>query len=159
MSGSEFGMVTLVFPHDFDSHFGAIDCLGGGPCWMTAKAHCTFLSAVAQHNPKLLWSGPYTELFRPQRAEVCEKAMNEDIGSSTLHTQFLGLWVAPAHKVPWSLAGLTPKEAVEGCCSVNTVMCAGATSNQWFIDTGAGVWGTCLAQIIPPMHFYLFRLN
>ncbi|CAG9943108.1 unnamed protein product [Clonostachys rosea f. rosea IK726] len=148
---SEKGEPPAVYAEQFDARFGATDCLGGGPCWITPRAHFTFLSAVTQRDPKLLKPSSYQELFRPQLDEVCEKAMNDCIASSPVYTHLLGLGIAPAHRVTWSLAGMFVKQDIEGHCSEGTVLWAGATTSQWFIDSKAGVFGTCIAQILPPM--------
>jgi CubicO group peptidase (beta-lactamase class C family) len=153
------GDQPIVDAPEFDARFGATDCLGGGPCWATPRAYYTFLSAILQRDPKLLTLSSYEELFKPQLDEQCEKAMNEYIALSPVHTQFLGLRVAPQAPVTWTFAGLMPKDKLDGRCSSGTVMWAGATSSQWFIDTKAGVCGTAVCQVLPPMHPPVMELH
>lgn len=103
-------------------------------------------------DPKLLMPESYTELFRPQFDEKAEKAFNDYLALSPVHTQFLRLGVPESITMTWSLAGMVAKARCEGRFEKGTVFWAGVPSVVWFMDYEAGICGTTLCQIIPPMH-------
>ncbi|KAI1496125.1 beta-lactamase/transpeptidase-like protein [Biscogniauxia marginata] len=131
----------------FDILFGGTDCLGGGGLFMSTKAYHTFLTAVLRRDSKLLQPSSYEELFRPQLNEKCEQALNDYIALSPTHTK------------TWSFAGLVAKEGQEERFKAGTTFWGGVPSTEWFIDHEAGICGTALCQILPPMHPSVMELH
>lgn len=143
----------------FDCTFGATDCLGGGGVYSSAEAYYKFLSAVFCRDPRLLVRESYTELFRPQLDERAEKAFNDYLALSPAHTQFLRLGIPTSVTMTWSLAGMVAKDSHDGQFEKGTVFWAGVPSAVWFMDHEAGICGTVVCQIIPPMHPAVMALH
>ncbi|KAI1091244.1 beta-lactamase/transpeptidase-like protein [Rostrohypoxylon terebratum] len=147
----EDGKPPAVHFPGFDNSGGSPDCFGGAGVYTSAKAYYTFLSAVLRRDPKLLKPSSYAELFQPQLDEQCEQALNDDIISSKLKTEYLGMQVPASIRKTWSLAGLVAKEAQEGRFAKGTTLWGGYPSCEWFIDNESGICGVAVCQIVPPM--------
>lgn len=144
----------------FDILFGATECLGGAGLFATSSAYQTFLCALLRRDPVLLKPASYAELFRPQLEGALETAFNDYVSASPMHAQLFGLGIPADVRKNWSLAGLVlATEGVEGRCTAGTSMWAGVCSTVWFIDHGAGVCGTALCQVIPPLHPSVMSLH
>lgn len=137
---------------EFDSRRGGTDCLGGAGIYSTARAYYTFLSAVFRRDERLLTPDSYRELFRPQLDAQQEESMNEYLVRSPAHAQFLGLAVAPEIRKNWSFAGMVCLDAQPGRFEKGTIMWGGVPCCTWFMDFEAGVCGTAICQMLPPMH-------
>lgn len=135
----------------FDVCFGVAECLAGGGVYVSAEAYYTFLSAVFCRDARLLAGESYTELFRPQLDERAEEAFNDYLALSPVHTQFLRLGIPTSVRMTWSFAGMVAKDRCDGRFEKGSVL-------GWCSQCGmvhgheAGVCGTVLCQIIPPMH-------
>jgi CubicO group peptidase (beta-lactamase class C family) len=158
---NEKGEPPAVDAPEFDILFGGTDCLGGGGLFASSQGYFTFLSAVYRRDARVLTkSESYEELFRPQLDEAAEKAFNDYLVLSPIHTQFLGLQIPlPQTRMTWSLAGMTAKDAVPGRFEKGTTFWAGVPSCVWFMDHAAGVFGTAICQIIPPLHPAIVALH
>ncbi|KAK9778644.1 putative Beta-lactamase-related domain-containing protein [Seiridium cardinale] len=156
---NEKGEPPAVDAATFDILFGGTDCLGGAGLFASADAYQTFLSAVLRRDSKLLKSESWVELFRPQLDEEREQALNDYIALDPVHTMFLGLRIPETVRKTWSFAGLVAKEAQEGRFSAGTTMWAGVPSTVWFIDHEAGICGTAMCQILPPLHPVIVALH
>lgn len=156
---NEKGEPPAVDAPSFDVVFGATDCLGGGGVYASAEAYYRFLSAVFRRDSKLLKPESYTELFRPQFDEKQDKAFNDYMVLSPAHTQYLRLGIPESIQMTWSLAGMIAKESHEGWFEKGTTFWAGVPSVVWFMDHEAGICGTALCQIIPPMHPSVIALH
>ncbi|KAK0657921.1 beta-lactamase/transpeptidase-like protein [Cercophora newfieldiana] len=149
---NEQGLPPAVDAPDFDMLFGGTDCFGGAGVFCSAKAYYTFLSAVFRRDPALLLAESYEELFRPQLDAKAEQAFNEYLASSPAHTQFLCLGIPHTVRKTWSFAGMICLDGQEGRFRKGTTFWAGVPSCMWFMDHEAGVCGTAVCQILPPMH-------
>jgi CubicO group peptidase (beta-lactamase class C family) len=149
---NEKGEPPAVDAAGFDILFGGTDCLGGGGVFASADAYYTFLSAVLRRDPALLTPESYVELFRPQLDEAQEQAFNDYVALSPAHTNFLGMRIPESTRKTWSFAGMVAKEGQEGRFNAGTTFWGGVPSVEWFIDHEAGICGTALCQILPPMH-------
>ncbi|KAI0891669.1 beta-lactamase/transpeptidase-like protein [Annulohypoxylon nitens] len=149
---------AVHFP-GFDISGGSPDCFGGAGVYTSAKAYYTFLSAVLRRDPKLLKPSSYEELFRPQLNEQCENALNDDIISSEIKTQYLGMQVPASVRKTWNLAGLVAKEAQEGRFAKGTTLWGGYPTCEWFIDNESGICGVMVCQLVPPMQPDVMRLH
>ncbi|KAK7743151.1 hypothetical protein SLS53_004236 [Cytospora paraplurivora] len=156
---SEKGEPPAVDAPFFDILFGGTDCLGGGGLYASAEAYYTFLSAVFRRDPKLLKPESYEKLFRPQLDEKLEEAFNKFLDLSPAHTQFLRLRIPSSIPMQWSFAGMVAKSGQEGRFEKGTTFWAGVPSVVWFMDHQAGICGTVLDQIIPPMHPAIMTLH
>ncbi|KJZ72358.1 hypothetical protein HIM_08284 [Hirsutella minnesotensis 3608] len=136
---------------DFDILFGGTDCLGGGGLFASAQAYYAFVSAVFRHDGRLLSPESYAELFRPQLDVTVEQALNDYFARSPMHTQFLALGIPHDVRKTWSFAGLVCLDGQEGRFKKGTTFWAGVPSVEWFMDHEAGICGTALCQVIPPM--------
>lgn len=158
---NEKGEPPAVDAPEFDILFGGTDCLGGGGLFASAQGYFTFLSAVFRRDERLL-SKPesYDELVRPQLDDDAEKAFNDYLVLSPMHTMFLGLQIPlPQVRMTWSLAGMVAKEALPGRFEKGTIFWAGVPSCVWFMDREAGLFATALCQIIPPLHPAIVSLH
>lgn len=151
---NEKGEPPAVDAATFDILFGGTDCLGGGGVFSSAQGYFTFMSAVFQRDARLLNKpASYDELFRPQLDDDAEKAFNDYLVLSPIHTQFLGLQIPlPQVRMTWSLAGMVAKEALPGRFDKGTTFWAGVPCCYWFMDHNAGLFGTAVCQVIPPLH-------
>lgn len=157
---SEKGEPPAVDAPFFDILFGGTDCLGGAGIFTSAAAYYKFLSAVFQRDSRLLKAESYEELFRPQLDEKLEQAFNDYVVTSPAHTQFLALQIPVSEvRLTWSLAGMIAKEGVKGRFEKGTTFWAGVPSCVWFMDHEAGVCGTALCQILPPLHPAIVSLH
>ncbi|KAI1077154.1 beta-lactamase/transpeptidase-like protein [Whalleya microplaca] len=156
---NEKGEPPAVDAPTFDILFGASDCLGGGGLFASAEAYYAFLSAVLRRDPKLLTPSSYAELFRPQLDEQCEQAFNDYIALSPAHTNYLGMRIPETTRKTWSFAGLVAKEGREGHFERGMTLWGGVPSCMWFIDHQAGICGTAVCQILPPMHPAIMALH
>ncbi|KAI1204283.1 beta-lactamase/transpeptidase-like protein [Annulohypoxylon truncatum] len=141
---------AVHFP-GFDISGGSTDCFGGAGVYSSTKAYYTFLSSVMRRDPKLLKPSSYEELFRPQLDDRCEQALNDDIISSPIKTQYLGLQIPASIRKTWNLAGLVAKEAQEGRFAQGTTLWGGYPCCEWFIDHESGICGVAICQLVPPM--------
>jgi CubicO group peptidase (beta-lactamase class C family) len=148
----EKGEPPAVDAADFDILFGGTDCLGGGGIFSTPKAYYTFLSAVLRRDERLLTPGSYDELFRPQLDEKAEQAFNDYLVSSPVHTQFFALGIPHSVRKTWTFAGMLCLDKQEGRFEEGTVFWAGVPNCVWFMDQKAGVCGTAVCQLLPPLH-------
>ncbi|KAK5631719.1 hypothetical protein RRF57_007433 [Xylaria bambusicola] len=155
---NEGGLPAVDAP-DFDLLFGGTDCLGGAGVCATSQAYSIFLSAVARRDARLLQPTSFDELFRPQLNGQQEKALNDYVDQSPIHTQLLALRIPPSLKKTWSFAGLVAKEGQEGRFGPGTVFWSGVPSSEWFIDHDTGIYGVALCQVIPPMHPQVMELH
>lgn len=153
------GEPPAVHVPDFDILFGGTDCLGGAGVFTTTKAYGIFLSAVICRDAKLLKLTSFEELFRPQLDEQQEKALNDYVDQSPVHTQLLATRIPPSIRKTWCFAGLVAKEGQEGRFGSRTIFWGGVPSAQWFIDHDTGIYGVALCQIIPPMHPKVLELH
>ena len=149
---SENGDPPAVDAAGFDILFGGEECLGGGRLFCSAKAYYTFLSAVFRRDSRLLKPGSYEELFRPQLDSTTEQRFNEYLASSPVRTQFLCLGIPHSVKKNWSFAGMICLDAQEGRFNKGTIFWAGVPCCMWWMDFKAGVCGTAVCQVLPPMH-------
>ncbi|KAK4156106.1 beta-lactamase/transpeptidase-like protein [Chaetomidium leptoderma] len=156
---SEQGEPPAVDAPTFDILFGGTDCLGGGGVFASAEAYYAFISAVFRRDPKLLTPASYDELFRPQLNEAAEQAFNDYFARSPMHTQFLALGIPHTVRKTWSFAGMVCLDAQEGRFKKGTTFWAGVPSVKWFMDHEAGICGTALCQILPPMHPAVIALH
>ncbi|KAK4451288.1 beta-lactamase/transpeptidase-like protein [Podospora aff. communis PSN243] len=148
----EKGEGPAIDAADFDILFGGTDCLGGGGIFSTPKAYYTFLSAVFRRDERLLTSESYDELFRPQLDEKAEQAFNDYLASSPVHTRFFTLGIPHSVRKTWTFAGMLCLDKLEGRFEEGTVFWAGVPNCVWFMDRKAGVCGTTVCQLIPPLH-------
>lgn len=149
---SEKGEPPAVDAADFDMLFGGTDCLGGAGVFASPRAYYTFLSAVFRRDGRLLTAASYAELFRPQLDAAAEQAFNDYLASSPVHTQLLCLGIPPEVRRTWSFAGMVCLDGQEGRFERGATFWAGVPSCVWFMDHEAGVCGTAVCQILPPMH-------
>ncbi|KAI1851645.1 hypothetical protein JX266_003107 [Neoarthrinium moseri] len=149
---NEKGEPPAVDAPTFDILFGGADCLGGAGLFASQKGYQSFLSAVLRRDPKILKLESYTELFRPQLDEKCEQAFNDYVALSPAHTMFLGLGIPTTVRKTWCFAGMVAKQGQEGRFRPGTTLWAGVPCAVWFIDHEAGICGTAMCQILPPMH-------
>ncbi|KAI0191443.1 beta-lactamase/transpeptidase-like protein [Xylaria flabelliformis] len=156
---SDKGEPPAVDAPDFDILFGGTDCLGGGGLFATPNAYGIFLSALARRDAKLLKPASFDELFRPQLDEQQEKALNDYVDQSPIHSQLLATRIPPSIRKTWCFAGLVAKEGQEGRFGPGTVFWGGVPSTQWFIDHDTGIYGTAFCQILPPMDPKVLELH
>jgi hypothetical protein len=128
---NEKGEGPAVDAPDFDVLFAATDCLGGAGGWGSAEAFFTFLQAVLRRDPKLLSDDSFTELFKSQLDERCEKELNDNLKASPIHTQFLGLGIPTEIPKQWSFAGLINQTGQDGRFNEGTIMWGGVPSMTW----------------------------
>ncbi|KAF3016397.1 hypothetical protein E8E14_000134 [Neopestalotiopsis sp. 37M] len=156
---NEKGEAPAVDAATFDILFGGTDCLGGAGLFASQKGYQTFLTAVLRRDSSILKPESWTELFRPQLDEKLEQALNDYIALDPVHTMLLGLGMPASVRRNWSFAGIVTKQAQEGRFSSGTTMWAGVPSTVWFIDHEAGVCGTAMCQILPPLHPAIMALH
>ena len=156
---NEKGEPPAVDALGFDMLFGGADCFGGAGVFTSAQAYHTFLSAVFRRNSKLLTPKSYDELFRPQLDEKMEQAFNDYLALSPVHTQLLDLGIPHSVRKTYSLAGMLCLDGQEVRFEKGTNFWAGVPSCVWFMDHEAGVCGTAVCQILPPMHPPIIALH
>ncbi|KAK4109361.1 beta-lactamase/transpeptidase-like protein [Canariomyces notabilis] len=156
---NEKGEPPAVDDPTWDMLRGGTECLGGAGVFTSAQAYYTFLSAVFRRDPRLLKEESYTELFRPQLDSTAEQALNEYLALSPAHTQFLALGIPHTVRKTWCLAGLLCLDGQEGRFKKGTTFWAGVPSTVWFMDHEAGICGTALCQILPPMLPAVIKLH
>ncbi|KAK5991673.1 carboxylate methylbutanoyltransferase [Cladobotryum mycophilum] len=144
---------------DFDILFGGTDCFGGAGIFASAEAYYTFLSAVFRRDSRLLTPESYTELFRPQLNETTEQAFNDYLYKNPMLEQYLALGIPRNIRKTWCFAGMICLSGQEGRFEKGTTFWAGAMCCKWFMDHEAGVCGTALCQVIPPMHPAIMSLH
>lgn len=149
---TELGEPPVKDEPNFDLRFGGTDCLGGAGIHATTKAYYTFLSAVFKRDERLLSAASYDELFRPQLDEKLEESFNEYLYRSPAHTQFLSLAVPQEVRKNYTFGGMVCLDAQPGRFEKGTLMWGGVPCCTWFMDFEAGVCGTAVCQVLPPMH-------
>lgn len=116
---------------DFDTLFGATDCLGGGGAFGSAEAYFTFLQAVLRRDSQILSEDSWTELFRPQLDARCKKEFNDHLQLSPLHTQYLGMSLPTDLPKQWSFAGMICEKGQDGRMNDGTIFWGGVPSMTW----------------------------
>lgn len=136
----------------FDLLFGGEECLGGGGMFCTPRAYYKFLSAILRRDGGLFRKEKsYEELFRPQLDDDLEGKLNEYLGLSETHVNFLRCGLPGESRKNWSFAGLICVEGQEGRFGKGTVVWGGVPSCQWWLDREMGVCGVAVCQVLPPM--------
>lgn len=89
------------------------------------------LQAVLKEDAKLLNTGSYAELFKPQLDGQCNKAFNDLLHTDKQKYDYLGLNIPRSVKKNWSFAGMIVQEELPGWMSKNTIIWAGAPCSVW----------------------------
>ncbi|KJZ77817.1 hypothetical protein HIM_02994 [Hirsutella minnesotensis 3608] len=148
----EQGKLVAEDSPEFTLLSGYKDCAGGAGLHASTEAYHTFVSALFRRDSRLLTPDSYQELFRPQLNEPTEQALNDYLMSSPHHAVVLSLGIPSTIRKSWSFAGMVCLNAQQGRFDKGTTFWGGLPCTQWFMDHEAGICGTVLCQVVPPMH-------
>lgn len=116
---------------DFDINFGVTDCLGGGGAFASSEAYMVLLQAVLREDSKLLKPQSYSELFKPQLDEDCEKAFCNLLSSNQQMQEYIGINVPTTGKKNFSFAGMLSMDEYSGWMKKGTLLWGGVPNIIW----------------------------